>query len=368
MAKTRVGVVGCGNISAIYLSAPKKFPGLEMAACADIDMERAQARAAEYGVAKACTVDELLADDSLDVILCLTIPAFHADICLQGLRAGRHVYTEKPLAVRFEEGQRLMEEARMRNLRVGSAPDTFLGGGLQTCRKLIDDGWIGRPIAATANMMSPGHERWHPDPAFFYQAGGGPMFDMGPYYLTALVSMFGPVRRVSGSAQKTRESRTITSQPKYGQTIDVEVPTHLAAVLDFTNGVVATLVTSFDVWHANTPLLEVYGTEGTLSLPDPNTFGGPVRVRRHDSDHWYDVPLTHGHTENSRGLGLADMARAIAKGRPHRANGDMALHVLELMHGVHESSAQGRHYELTSRCERPAPLRAGPGTPADMFD
>jgi predicted dehydrogenase len=244
--------------------------------------------------------------------------------------------------------------AKQKGVRVGGAPDTFLGAGLQTCRKLIDDGWIGQPVAATAFMLSHGPESWHPSPEFYYEVGGGPMFDMGPYYLTALVSLLGPVRRVSGSARISFSERLITSQPKYGQRVTVETPTHVVGVLDFAAGAIGAIITSFDVWAHNLPRIEIYGSEGSLSVPDPNTFGGPVRVRRAGANEWSDMPLTYGYAENSRGLGVADMAHALQSGRPHRANGDLTFHVLDIMHAVHEASAGGHYIELKSQCERPA--------------
>jgi predicted dehydrogenase len=253
----------------------------------------------------------------------------------------------------------LLGAARDKGLLIGCAPDTFLGGGLQTCRKLIDDGWIGEPIAATAFMMCRGHENWHPDPEFYYQAGGGPMFDMGPYYLTALIHLIGPVGRVTGSAQITFPERIITSQPKYGTKIKVDVPTHVAGVMDFANGAVGTIITSFDVWAARLPRIEIYGTEGSLAVPDPNGFGGPVLVRRAGASEWGGVPLTHRYTKQSRGIGVADMAYALRSGRPHRANGDLAYHVLDIMHAFSHASQEGRHVELTSACGRPEPLPLG---------
>ena len=241
-------------------------------------------------------------------------------------------------------------------MRLGAAPDTFLGGGLQTCRQLIDEGAIGEPVAATAFMLIPGHERWHPQPDFYYQPGGGPLFDMGPYYLTALVSLLGPVRRVTGSARATFPERTISSEPRAGERIAVEVPTHLAAILDFASGPIATLVTSFDVWASKAPKLEIYGSQGSLSLPDPNTFAGPVRIRGADDEIWRVVPVTRPYTKNSRGLGLADMAAGLRGGAAHRASGDLAYHVLEVMHAVETASREGRHVAIESSCQRPAPL------------
>jgi predicted dehydrogenase len=359
MKTTKIGIVGCGNISGIYLEAGRVFDVLEIAACADLLPERASAKAAEYHIPKACSVAELLADPEIEIVVNLTIPRAHAEVALAALQAGKSVHNEKPLAVSREDGMRLLKLGRERGLRVGCAPDTFLGGGLQTCRKLIDDGWIGEPVAATAFMLCHGHESWHPDPDFYYQPGGGPMFDMGPYYLTALVHLMGPVRRVTGSTRITFPERIITSQPKHGTKIKVNVPTHVAGIMDFANGAVGTIVTSFDVWAAQVPHIEIYGTEGSLSVPDPNIFGGPVFVRRAGASDWSEVPLTHGYAKNSRGIGVADMAYALRSGRPQRASGDMAYHVLDIMHAFHDASREGRHVELTSTCTRPAPLPLG---------
>jgi predicted dehydrogenase len=359
MQTTKIGIVGCGNISGIYFEAGRVFDILEIVACADLLPERASAKAAEFHVPKACSVQELLADPGIEIVVNLTIPRAHAEVALAALQAGKSVHNEKPLAVSREDGMQLLKLARERGLRVGCAPDTFLGGGLQTCRKLIDDGWIGEPVAATAFMLCHGHESWHPDPDFYYQPGGGPMFDMGPYYLTALVHLMGPVRRVTGSAQINFPERLITSQPKRGTKIVVNVPTHVAGIMDFVNGAVGTIVTSFDVWAAQVPCIEIYGTEGSLSVPDPNGFGGPVLVRRAGASDWSEVPLTHGYANNSRGIGVADMAYALRSGRPQRANGDMAYHVLDIMHAFHDASREGRRVELSSTCTRPAPLPLG---------
>lgn len=356
--KAKVGIIGCGNISSIYLKNCPTFEVLQVVACADIIPSRAQEKASEFGI-KALSVDELLGDPEIDIVLNLTIPKAHSEINLAALHLGKSVYTEKPLAVSRDEGFQVLSLAREKNLRLGGAPDTFLGGGLQTCRKLIDDGAIGRPVAATAFMVCHGHEGWHPDPEFYYQVGGGPMFDMGPYYLTALVSLLGPVKRVTGSAQTSFPERIITSQPKHGTKISVEVPTHLVAVLDFASGAVGTLITSFDVWHHTLPRIEIYGSEGSLQVPDPNTFNGPVFLRGAAEVDWREIPLTHGYAENSRGLGLADMMQAEGSGRPHRASGDLAYHVLDIMQAVHEASRQGRHIELDSQVDRPAPLPLG---------
>jgi predicted dehydrogenase len=355
---TRVGMIGCGNISGIYLTNCRKLPGLALVACADLDMARARAKAAEHGV-RAATVDELLADPDIDLVINLTIPAVHAQVSQAALAAGKHVYTEKPLATRRVDGAATLALAREKGLRVGSAPDTFLGGGLQTCRKLLDDGAIGEPVAAVAFMTGHGPEGWHPDPEFFYKPGAGPMFDMGPYYLTALISLLGPISRVTGSARISFPERTIGSGPKQGRKIAVETPTHVAGLLDFAGGAVATLITSFDVWAANLPRIEIYGSEGSLSVPDPNTFGGPVRIRLAKDNEWRDVPLSHGFAENSRGLGVADMASAIREGRPHRASGELAYHVLDVMAAFEEASAAGRHVVINSGPPRVAALPTG---------
>jgi len=357
---TKIGIIGCGTISSIYLKAPSVFPILEMVACADLDMSRAEAKAAEYNI-QALSVAELLAHPGIEIIINLTIPAAHAEVAHAAITHGKSVYSEKPLALNTADGKALLEEAKRAGVLIGGAPDTFLGGGLQTCRKLIDDGWIGAPVAATAFMMSHGHEHWHPSPEFYYQRGGGPMFDMGPYYLTALVSLLGPVNRVTGATRTTFPQRTITSQPKYGQIIEVEVATHVAGLLDFDQGSVATIIMTFDVWSAELPRIEIYGTQGTISVPDPNTFGGPVRLRRAGSNEWLEIPIPFNYTANSRGLGVADMAHALCSGRSYRASGELTYHVLEIMEAIHVASDQGCHQQLNSTVARPSPF------PVDMM-
>lgn len=359
MEKIKAGIIGTGNISGIYFENGSKFDAMQVVACADLDVERAKARGEQYGV-RGCSVDELLADPEIDMIINLTIPQAHASVNLRALEAGKHVYVEKPFAVQREEAQEVLALAAKKGLYVGSAPDTFLGGGIQTSIKLIEDGWIGTPIGATAFMMSGGHESWHPAPEFYYQVGGGPMFDMGPYYLTALVAMLGPMTRVTGSARISFPERTITSQPKFGQKVEVEVPTHIAGVMDFASGAIGTILTSFDVKGGSVlPRIEVYGSHGTLQVPDPNNFGGEIRICRAGSREWSTIPLAHGYVENARGVGAADMAKAIQTGRKHRANGELAYHVLEAMHGFHDASEQGVHYAMKSTCERPVPLPLG---------
>jgi predicted dehydrogenase len=357
MSKTQIGVVGCGNISGAYFKAGLTFDNLEIAACADLDLNRAKAKAEEFRIPSACTVKELLANREIEIVVNLTIPRAHAEVALAAIAAGKHVYGEKPLAVTRKEGQKILQAAKARKVRVGSAPDTFFGGGIQTCRKLIDDGWIGTPVAASAFMLCPGHESWHPQPEFYYDIGGGPMLDMGPYYLTALVNLLGPIRKVSGSARTTHARRMITSQPQCGKIMNVKALTHYASVLEFAQGALCSMIMSFDCQASQLPRIEIYGTEGTLSVPDPNTFGGPVRVAR-KGQAWSDVPLTHGYTENSRSIGVADMAHAIRSGRAHRASGELAFHVLDAMEAAAEA-AKGRTITLKSTCKQPAALPLG---------
>lgn len=359
MKKVKIGIIGCGNISDIYFQGGKTFEILETIACADLLRERAEAKASQWNIPKVCTPQELLADEEIQIVVNLTIPQAHYEVAIAALEAGKCVQNEKPLAISREEGKRLVETARLKKLRLGCAPDTFLGGGLQTCRKLIDDGWIGNPIAASAFMTCHGHESWHPDPEFYYKVGGGPLFDMGPYYLTALIHLMGPVRRVTGATKTTFSERLITSPPKFGTRVQVEVPTHVTGILEFDTGAIATILTTFDVWAAQLPRIEIYGTEGSLSVPDPNGFGGPVGVFRAGAGGWSEIPLTHGYAENSRGIGVADMAYALHSGRGHRTSGDLAYHVLDIMHTIHEAAEQGRYLELKSTCRQPEPLPLG---------
>lgn len=351
----RVGLIGCGNISQIYLTNSRRFSTYDIVACADLDPERANAKAKEHGIA-ATDTESLLSGADIEAVLNLTTPDAHAQVALAAVSAGKSVYNEKPLTIRRDDAQQMLRIARDSALCVGCAPDTFLGAGLQTCRRLLDDGAIGRPLSATAFMMSPGVESWHPNPAFYYQPGGGPVFDMAPYYLTALIHLLGPIRRVTALTGAGFTTRTIASEPHRGQTINVRVPTHAAAVLDFLSGPIVSMIMSFDVQSHTLPNIEIYGAEGTMQVPDPNTFGGPVYIRKSADDSPVEHPITLPFADNSRGLGLADMCRAIRAGGPHRASGDLAYHVLDAMHAIHEASDRGRHIELDSTCDRPEPL------------
>lgn len=353
--KTKVGVIGCGNISDAYFQTNARFNFFEIVACADLDLERAKAKATKWNIAKACTVDELLADKEISFVINLTIPQAHGPVMLSCIESGKSVYTEKPFSVTREEAKKVISLAKRKKLRVGSAPDTFLGGGHQTVRKLIDDGAIGDIIGASAFMVCHGHESWHPSPAFYYQRGGGPMFDMGPYYLTDLVQLLGPVKRVAGMTRISFPTRTITSQPLSGTVIDVEVPTHISGSMEFANGAIGTMVMSFDVHSHRLPCLEIYGSKGTIYVPDPNGFGGPVKLQLAGKEA-EEIPLTHGYADNSRGIGMADMILAMQKGRDHRCNERLAFHVLDLMQAFHDSSDTGKYTTVKSTCERPAML------------
>ena len=353
MKPVPVGVLGCGTISDAYFSANDRFDDFDIVACGDIDTDAAAAKADQYGV-EAHDVQGLLESD-VELVVNLTPPSVHASTCKQLLDAGKHVYVEKPLAASIADAEVILDAAADASLRVGSAPDTFLGAGLQTCRSLVDEGRIGDPVGATAVWTSSGHETWHPNPDFYYHEGGGPLFDMGPYYVTALISLLGPAARVTGSVSTTFQERTITSEPRAGETIDVEVPTHESAVIDFENGTIVNLLTSFDVQGSElpSPTFELYGTEGTISLPDPNHFEGPVRVG--DDEGFEEVPLTHDYTDG-RGAGVADLARATRGDWEHRTNASLARHVLDVLQGVRQSSDQGEHVSLSTTCDRPEPL------------
>ncbi len=354
----KVGVIGCGAISYAYFQGCAPYSILNITACADLDLERAKAKAAEYKIPRACSVEELLADPEIQIVLNLTVPKAHTAVNRAILQAGKHAYCEKPFAISRAEGQPIIALAKKKRRRLGCAPDTFLGAGGQTARKLIDDGVIGRPVAATAFMMGHGPEAWHPNPFFYYEKGGGPMFDMGPYYLTALVNLLGPVKRVTGSARISFKERIATSPMHAGKKIKVEIPTHIVGVLEFASGAVGTIITSFDVWGHTLPRIEIYGAEGSLSVPDPNGFDGPVRLWKAGAKEWTEMPFTHT-TGLLRGTGLADMARGIVTGRPHRASGAVAFHVLDIMQAIHEASKTGRYVTLKSTCTQPAALPAG---------
>ena len=353
--RMKIGIIGCGTISGAYFGGAQKTDVLEIKSCADIRMEAAQSAAEKYGC-QAASVDELLADEEIELVVNLTIPKAHAEIGIATLEAGKHTYSEKPFSVDIESGQNLLKKAAEKGLRVGCAPDTFLGAGIQTSRKALDEGAIGRPIAGTAFMCGHGHESWHPSPAFYYDVGGGPMLDMGPYYITALVNILGPVKRVAGITTKAFEERIATSDAASGQRIPVKTTTHLTGAIEFANGAIITMIMSFDMWRHSLPCIELYGETGSMQVPDPNGFGGSVRVSA-TRDGWSDVPLAF--PKNARMIGVIDMVRAIQSGRPHRVSGALAYHVLEVMLAFDKSSQSGQHAEIESTVERPAPLPPG---------
>jgi predicted dehydrogenase len=357
MRPVSVGVIGCGNISSAYLTAARKFPILDVVALSDANPATAEARAAEFGI-PARPVDAVLADPAVEVVLNLTIPKAHVEVGLEAIAAGKHVHSEKPIGVDVAEARKLVEAAAAKGLRVGCAPDTFLGDAHQTARRCVDQGLIGRPIGGAAFFMCPGHERWHPNPGFYYLAGGGPMLDMGPYYVTDLVNLLGPVASVSGVATRTRVERVVTSKPLAGTRIPVEVATHVTGALLFANGAAVSMTMSFDVArHKHVPI-ELYGERGSLIVPDPNKFGGKVEFATAAED-WREIPTEGPYADgNYRILGLADMAQAMRSGRPHRASGELAFHVLEVMEAFQRSSDEGRAVTIASRPERPAPLPA----------
>jgi len=350
-----VGIIGCGSVSGQYLKMAANFPILHILACSDIVPEAAQSVAGAFGIPRSCCTAELLADPEIEIVLNLTVPKAHASLALATLDAGKHTYLEKPLGTSRKEGLSIMAKAKEKNLLVGCAPDTFMGSGLQTARKAVDDGLIGRPTAFTAFMMCPGHESWHPNPEFHYQPGGGPLLDMGPYYLTALLNFFGPVKRLTSIASIANTDRTIGSGAKKGRKINVQTPDHVTGCIEFENGAVGTMIQSFATYHGMYGSITLYGTEGALQVPDPNNFTGAVRLRRKEDADWTDLPPVFPH-EYGRSVGLADMAGAIRNGGTYRATGDQGLAVLDLMEGFLESSAQGRQFTPTIPYHRPAPM------------
>lgn len=374
MDPLRIGVIGCGRISDIYFKTLAKYPQVEVVACASLDLAESQAKAVQYNVAKACTPDELIADPAIEAILNLTIPAAHAEISKRALEAGKHVYSEKPLVADLKDGKQILDLAAEKGLLVGNAPDTFLGGRWQTVRKLIDEGAIGRPTGVMAFVGTHGTERHHPNPDFYYQTGGGPMLDLGPYYLTVMAFCLGPFARVAGLSNRAFDQRMIENGPRNGEMMPVEVDTHVQGLLEFESGAVGSITMSFDVWDSETPRFEIYGENGVISISDPdpvhgaNIFQGDVLLRTRETsrwshqprpsgrDHWQVVENTFGLNEDSRGIGLVDLALAVREGRKPRASGELAYHVLEVMTGILDSPGQGRFVGIESSPEIPAIL------------
>ncbi|MGL4736403.1 MAG: Gfo/Idh/MocA family protein [Cellulosilyticaceae bacterium] len=355
MERVRVGIVGIGDISGIYLENITHLyqDTLEIVGICDLVREKAERASEKYGIETIYEdMHALFADERIEIVLNLTRPYEHFEVSKAALLAGKNVYSEKPLGATFEEGQALVALAAEKQLRMGGAPDTFLGAGIQTCRKLIEDGYIGTPVGASAFMVCRGHETWHPDPEFYYKHGGGPMMDMGPYYISALVTLLGGIKQVSGMAKISFPERKITSNPHAGEVIKVDVPTYVAGMMQFESGAVGTIFTTFDAYKAEMPCIEIYGSEGTLSVPDPNTFGGPIRIYRPSKGEFLEFPLVFDYPQNSRGLGLSDMAIAIRTGEQARASSNLTYHVLEVMTGFERSSEAGEHIAITSVFEK----------------
>lgn len=386
-AKTfRVGLIGTGRISDIYLRNVKAFTGVEIVACGSLNKAESRAKAAEHGVPRVLPPDKIIADPDIDAVLNLTIPAAHADISIAALKAGKHVYSEKPFVTDLADGCRILDLAKSRGLKVGNAPDTFFGGRWQTLRKLLDAGAIGTPHGVSAFVPTSGVERHHPNPDFYYAKGGGPLLDLGPYYLAAMVFCLGPIARVAGLGRKRETSRMIENGPRNGQMMPVEVDTHSLSLIEFESGVTGQMMVSFDVWESETPRLEIYGTDGTLCIPDPdpgdgaNIFHGPVWVRTRDTARWTMRPRpkapadwavatnTHGLNFDARGIGLADLAEAVREEREPRASGALGLHLCEVMEGMLQSPVLGRFVNITSTCARPPMLAetSEPGLNVDL--
>lgn len=364
----RVGVIGVGVISGIYFHNDKLFRDFSITACADLVPELAQNAADAQGI-KALSVDDLLADDEIDAVLNLTVPIAHAQVSRKALEAGKHVYSEKPLATDLSDGVALQALANERGLRIGVAPDTVLGSGVQTARRLIDEGVVGRPLSMTAAVMSHGMEAWHPNPHFFFQPGAGPVLDIGPYYISTLINLLGPVERVFASSQIPFAERIVTSEsPHKGERITVNTPTTVHAILNFASGVQGTFMTSWDVWKHGLSPIEIYGEKVSLSVPDPNFFSGMVGIGRERFGPWDQIdvrdcvfgawnwPVDNPNRANYRGLGLAEMAAAIEAGRPHRVSGDVALHTLAVMLGILKSAETGQPQDVGHACAQPEPL------------
>ncbi len=361
-----VGIMGCGNISAAYMTLAPLFKGIEVRACADIVPGVAEARAKEYGV-RAESVEGLVTADDIDIVVNLTIPAAHFEVAKMAIAGGKHLYSEKPFVLSVKEGKTIARQAEKKGVRVGSAPDTFLGGAHQLARHLIDEGKVGRITSGTCFVMSHGMEHWHPNPDFFFQPGAGPVLDIGPYYITNLIQLIGPVRRVTAVSSTPSPTRTITSKPRYGQKIKVETPTTIQSLLEFENGATIMFGASWDVWEHGHSNMELYGEDGTLHVPDPNFFGGEVSMTKGADPvkklpawkHPFSVPNQEhprGMLANYRAAGLADIALAIREDRPHRCSLEMALHAVDVMTSILKSGETGRAVDISTTCERPAAL------------
>lgn len=364
--KLGVGVIGCGNISKTYFARAPEFRGIEMRACADINMDAAKARAKEFKL-RAETVEDLLKAKDIDIVVNLTVPAVHYEVSKQAIDAGKHVYSEKPFVLAIKDGLDLKKRAEKKGVRIGSAPDTFLGGSHQLARHLIDTGKLGKITSGTCHVMSHGMEHWHPNPDFFFQPGGGPILDLGPYYIANLIQLIGPVKRVAALSSIPAKERTISSKPRAGEKIPVTTPTTILALMEFESGAVFTFNASWDVWDNGHSPMELYGEAGTIHMPDPNFFGGELRYTKGEKpvktlpkwDHPFsraNEKHAHGMMANYRTAGLADMALSIMQGRPHRCSLELANHVIDVMTGILKSGETKKFVEMQTTCERPEPL------------
>ena len=367
-----VGLIGTGRISDIYLQNLSSFSEVNVKTCGSLNLEESADKAKQYDIANVATPDEIIADNSIDCVLNLTLPAVHAEVSLAALQAGKHVYSEKPLATNLDDSKRILDLASSKGLIVGNAPDTFLGGRWQTARKIIEDGVIGSVIGCMAHVGTHGVERHHPNPDFYYKHGGGPLLDLGPYYLTVMVFLMGPITRVSGMASRSFDKRQIENGARHGEWMDVEVNTHSLSMFEFASGAIGNMTMSFDIWDSETPRFEIYGTDGTICIPDldpvhgANVFEGPVWYRTRKTSRWEFQPRptdrpkewlvaenTHNFNFNCRGLGLLEMAYAITEQRAPRASGELAHHVLEVMLGIESAPDKGGFVDIESRCDIP---------------
>ncbi|YCH07810.1 Gfo/Idh/MocA family protein [Arthrobacter sp. alpha11c] len=349
-----IAVIGAGNISKQYLDNLTRFPDLKVHIIADLFEDAAKSRANEYGVPEWGEVEAALNHPDVEIVVNLTIPAAHVEVATAAVQAGKHVWTEKPFSLDRESGLGLLKAADAARIRLGCAPDTFLGAGLQTARRIIERGDIGTPLTAMTTFQTPGPESWHPNPGFLFQYGAGPLFDMGPYYLTALVQTFGSVRRVAALGSKAKEVRVIGSGPKAGEEFAVDVPTHVSAMAQFDNGASSHSVFSFESPRDRMGFVEITGTDATISLPDPNEFHGDVRIWKAGDEDWTTIPATG--PADGRGLGVLDMARSIRAGGPHRAAGTLAYHVLDAMVSINESIESGAFIDVESSAPTSAAL------------
>ncbi|MEZ0537990.1 Gfo/Idh/MocA family protein [Caldicellulosiruptoraceae bacterium PP1] len=359
MKKINLGIIGCGNISDVYFRNCSKYDFLHIVACSDVNKERALEKAKQYNVDYVLSTEELIKHPEVDIVINLTPPKYHAQLNLMALENNKHVYCEKPITITLEDAQKVLELAKQKGLYVGCAPDTFLGAGLQTSRKVIEDGWIGDVIGFSAFVLDSGPESWHPEPEDYYRYGAGPLYCLAPYYITALVNLVGPVKKVTAMQKMTYKKRLITSSLKYGQYFDVEMPTFVATLMELENNVIGNYTTSYDVWATQTPNIEIYGTKGTLRVPDPNFFDGPVQIKTRNMSNWQNIPLIYSYTYDARGLGIADMADAILNNRKNRAHGDLAYHVLDVMHSIDKAVEENRIIEVKSTFEKPQLFETG---------